>query len=171
MADRLSPLTNRVRRLLGTGDLHDNLTDHVVASNGSHTRGSTATLFEARLSKLSQVLEELRAVDLQREAELKALREQMALLREQNRRELLLAINAMVDELDAVIVMGRRMNHTSDETPRTPFERMCAQASARIDAGHQESLQMLLNNLAEVRRRLLALSEIGAHDTQGLRKS
>jgi hypothetical protein len=160
VSDRLSPINQRVRRLLGTGSLnHADFSDQVQPP-APPSRGDTGTLFEARIAKLSHVLDELRAVDMQREYELRALREQLLIAHERARRELCAALAPALTEIDVLLHRGKALLAPPEEPPATPFDRMRARrASQHSEARQREQLAALVAHLAAVRAQLAALAE------------
>lgn len=172
MSERLSPLSQRVRRLLGTSalSLDHPYHPHAVqepaerptptASPGS--RSETGTLFEARITKLSHVLEELRAVDRQRESELRALREQLNTTHERARHELTQRLRATLGEIDALLAIGQRLlEPPPPPPPSTLFERMRSRMGHRQLTPEQESIVgEWVAGLRLVRERLVELLDV-----------
>lgn len=159
MSDRFSPLNQRVRRLLGTGGLDHAGLDGPGQPGAPPPQDDTATLFAARIAKLSHVLDELRAVDMQREYELRALREQLLIAHEHARRELSAALAPALTELDVLLHRGRALLTPPEEPLATPFERMRARRAATPDTRERDQIAALVAHLAAVRARIAALAE------------
>lgn len=160
MSERLSPLTQRVRRLLGTTSLAPAPIND-AAPRPLTRAGDTAALFEARVAKLSHLIEELRAVDLQREDELRALREQIARAQHRSHPDLATILAPTIAELDIALLIGRGLLAPPSEPPQTTlFERMRARVAAHNPETlrQREQLAALVDRLATVRSYLAALA-------------
>lgn len=145
MTERSSPLNQRLRRLLGTG----NLSAPPVPTAETGRPRDTGLLFESQITRLSQALIDLRTIDQQREAELCALREQIGLA--QGRTQLALA------ELDALITLVERQVAPAPPAD-TLFERMRARSTTA--ALGSERRTELLEWAAALRRVRAKLREI-----------
>lgn len=170
MSERLSPLTQRVRRLLGTGSLapptlpisHERGSEIAPLPHSQHHQphrptSDSAALFETRIASLSHLLEELRSVDRQREAELRAMREQISDAHEQARLDLLRSLEQALAELDDALRISRTLLTPPEQLPATTlYERMRARIAAgqRPDSRQHELTRALLITLSGVRERL-----------------
>jgi hypothetical protein len=199
VSDHTSPLSQRVRRLLGTGSLaHEAeapeatahgthpgvvgahgpassplppLGDHYGAGNGAHApagghaphhfhrRPDTGALFESQIARLTHVLRELHAIDRAREAELRQLRERLAIAEAVAHAELVERITPAVAQLDALIGEAARLLQPAPEPPPTAtlFERMRARASAVTDQASREALVAWASSLLDLRTQLATL--------------
>jgi hypothetical protein len=92
----------------------------------------TGLLFESQLSRLSASLRELRAIDRQREAELRALRERLAILDAVHQVGVAKRLTPTLQRLDALIEEASRLLQPPPAPPPTAtlFERMRAQTYA-----------------------------------------
>jgi hypothetical protein len=154
LTDRTSPLTQRVRRLLGTSGLSANPGPPPTPPDGP-ARSDTGTLFETQIARLSTALHELYAIDRQREAELRQMREQARLAEEHAR-----ALAATLAQLDALIAEVNRVLQPAPDPPpaSTLFERMLARASASSEHSRREALVVWASGLIDLRTRLAALA-------------
>lgn len=170
VSDRLSPLSQRVRRLLGTGSLSldnhhrahaeaDPPAERKPTAPVAGQRSETATLFEARITKLSHVLDELRAVDRQREAELRTLREQLSTAHEHTRHKLTENLHATLAQIDALLAIGQRLLDPPPlPPPTTLFERMRSRMGHRhLDPEQRVIIEEWVAGLRLVRERLIGL--------------
>jgi hypothetical protein len=153
VTERSSPLNQRLRRLLGTGSL--NAPPTPAASDGRPPRETdTGLLFESQITRLSQALIDLRAIDQQREAELCALRTQLGLTQDR--------VHAAISELDTLI--GAIEAQVAPPTPAaTLFERMRSRnAATALGADRRAELVTWLMTLRSLRAQLRAVAE-GEH--------
>jgi len=157
VSERFSPLSQRVRRLIGSGSLVLAPADNPEPARPAPS--PTSSLFEARIALLSHMLDELRTVDLQREDELRALREQIRHARQRARRELLAALAPALGEIDVLLQRGQSLLAPPPEPPATLFERMRAGAPPRPDPQQREQVAAIVARLAVVRAQLAALGE------------
>ncbi|NTU79853.1 MAG: hypothetical protein HGA45_10695 [Chloroflexales bacterium] len=153
MTDRTSPLTQRVRRRIGTGGLSADAGPPSV-SPGGQAHPDTGALFETQIVRLSSALRELYAIDRQREAELRQMREQARLAAEHAR-----ALAATLAQLDALIAEVNRLLQPAPDPPpsSTLFERMLAHAAASSEHTRREALIAWASGLIDLRTRLAAL--------------
>lgn len=183
MTDHSSPLTQRVRRLLGTsrfvaqaeppptpaaplahGPAAPPLT-HAPAGSSvtphNPRRPDTGALFESQITRLSLVLRELHAIDRAREAELHQLRERLAVAEAVARAELVERLTPTIAQLDALIGEAARLLQPQPplEPPPTAtlFERMRAQSVAASDQTRREALVAWASALLDLRTQLGAL--------------
>ncbi len=156
MTDRNSPLTQRVRRLLGTGSLNPDALAPPIASPTAHgqVRPDTGTLFENQIDRLSAALRELYAIDRQREAELCQMREQAHIAEEHAR-----ALTETLAQLDTLIAEVNHLLHPAAEPPHatTLFERMRVRATPASEHAYREALIIWAAGLLDLRARLAAL--------------
>lgn len=157
--DHISPLSQRVRRRLGAGPLPP----EPQSSAPSAARvADTGALFESQFGRLSEALRELRAIDRRREAELRALRERLAIVEAVHQERVAQQIAPALGRIDAMIRETAHVLQPAPEPPPTAtlFERMCARAAAR-DPGltHREALLALAAALVDLRAQLAAMVE------------
>ncbi len=149
--ERSSPLTQRVRRLLGTREL--TARPATMARPRSPLPGDTSALFESQLSQLSSTVSELRSADRRRDAELRALR---SLVRDADERTRDLRL--VLAEVDELIRAGRALLDLPEDQPQptTLFERMRARigATSRLDPRQREMLAELVARMASVREQI-----------------
>jgi hypothetical protein len=149
--ERSSPLTQRVRRLLGTRELA--VRPSTMVRPISAVPGDTSALFESQLSQLSSTLAELRAADRRRDAELRALR---SIVRDADERAR--SLDTALSEIDELLRAGRALLDTPDDTPpqTTLFERMRARigATSRLDPRQREVLAELIARMTNVREQI-----------------
>lgn len=149
--ERSSPLTQRVRRLLGTRELAVRPTTMVRPL--SSVPGDTSALFESQLAQLSATLAELRAADRRREAELRVLR---LIVRDADERAR--SLNLVLTEIDDLLRAGQALIEAPEDSyPQTTlFERMRARigASSRLDSRQREVLAELIGRLTGVREQI-----------------
>jgi hypothetical protein len=199
VSDHPTPLSQRVRRLLGTGSLapeaaapeatadatHPDVGDPYTPANGARPPGGstyssgngahppigghlshhfqrrpdTGALFESQIARLSGVLRELHAIDRAREAELRQLRERLAIAEAVAHAELLERIVPAVAQLDALIGEAARLLQPAPEPPPTAtlFERMRVRAAAVTDQTSRESLVAWASSLLDLRTQLASL--------------
>jgi hypothetical protein len=155
-----STLTQRVRKLLGTGPLAGERPDQPAAPE--RQASDSGALFESHISRLSSALRELRAIDRQREAELRSLRERLAIVEELHRLTTAERLTPALRRVDALIEEAARLLQPAPEPPAaaTPFERMRARAAARnTDAALRAALVTWAVALMDVRAQLAALAD------------
>ncbi|NTW01878.1 MAG: hypothetical protein HGA19_11405 [Oscillochloris sp.] len=149
--ERSSPLTQRVRRLLGTRELA--VRSSTMVRPLSALPGDTSALFENQLAQLSTTLVELRAADRRREAELRALR---AIVRDADERAQSLSI--ALTEIDELLRTARALLEAPEEPLQqtTLFERMRARISAtsRLDPRQREVMAELIARMTNVREQI-----------------
>lgn len=173
MSERLSPLSQRVRRLLGTSALSldrpypahaapEPVIDRPPPAPAPASRSETGALFEARIAKLSHVLDELRAVDRQRESELRTLRDQLSVAHERARHELTQHLRATLGEIEALLAIGQRLLEPPPAPPPTTlFERMRSRMGHRQLTPEQEAMvNEWVSRLRLVRERLIGMLDI-----------
>jgi hypothetical protein len=146
-----------VRRRIGAGALQAQPTAAIDSS-----AIDTGALFESQFGRLSAALRELRAIDRRREAELRALRERLAIIEAVHQATLEQQLAPALSSIDAMI---RETAHVLQPVPAPPatatlFERMCARAAVR-DPGytHREALLALASALVDLRAQLAAIVE------------
>ncbi|RRR72667.1 MAG: hypothetical protein EI684_09850 [Candidatus Viridilinea halotolerans] len=148
MAERSSPLNQRLRRLLGTNSL--NAPADAPASEEGRKHDSSL-LFESQISRLSQALLDLRALDQQRTAEFAGLRDQLRLTHSR--------IHAALQDVDALIdaVEIQLMPPPPDATL---FERMRARSAAtNLSPERRAELLTWLTALKRLRATLCVAGE------------
>ncbi|MBX0328648.1 hypothetical protein K2Z83_13275 [Oscillochloris sp. ZM17-4] len=149
--ERPSPLTQRVRRLLGTHELVERPATMVRPLLS--VPNDTSALFESQLSQLSASLAELRAADRRRDAELRALR---AIVRDADDRAR--SLGMALTEIDELLRAGRALLDPAEEPdqPTTLFERMRARIGGtnRLEPRQREVLAELLARMAGVREQI-----------------
>lgn len=166
MTDHTSPLSQRVRRLLGAGS--HATADEVPPQNGRHAathghhgqgRPDTGVLFESQIARLGNVLRELHAIDRAREAELRHLRERLAIADAQAQTALVERLAPTIAQLDALIGEAARMLQPAPEPPpaATLFERMRARSAATGQQTSREALLAWASALLDLRTQLAAL--------------
>jgi hypothetical protein len=160
VTDHTSPLTQRVRRLLGANSLTPEAEGSHASSNG-HRRPDTGVLFENQITRLSHVLRELHAIDRAREAELRQLRERVAIAEAMAHAELVERLAPTIAQLDALIGEAARLLQPTAELPpaATLFERMRIRATAVTDQARREALVTWASSLLDLRTQLAALLE------------
>lgn len=157
--EHTSPLTQRVRRILGTGALQ---AERPAAPAASARVPDTGALFESQLGRLSAALRDLRAIDLQREAELRALRERLAIVEAVQQLAVAQRLAPALSHIDTMITEATRVLQPAPEPPPTAtlFERMRARAAARdSEPSHREALLGLAAALVDLRAQLATLLE------------
>lgn len=151
--ERSSPLTQRVRRLLGTRELA--VRPATMVRPLSTVPGDTSALFESQLSQLSANLAELRAADRRRDAELRALR---LIVRDADERAR--SLDLVLTEIDDILRTGRMLIEAPEEQapPTTLFERMRARIGAtnRLDPRQRETLAEMVVRLTTIREQIRA---------------
>jgi hypothetical protein len=168
VSERFSPLTQRVRRILGNNHTRAELVHHngrtpLRFAPPSPRQLEPSPAFDARLARLSGLLEELRLADRQREAELRLLREQLRASRQIARREVARNLLPLLAEVDVLIALGRTLlDPPPPPPPTTLFERM----RARVRAAQQPheppaALVTWIDTLVLLRSRIEALIEEG----------
>ncbi len=155
--ERTSPLTRRVRRLLGTPDTT------LLPTAPSRAHG-TAPLdpsirLESQVAQLSAKLNELRNSQRQQEAELLRLREVLHVAEERQE-----ALKHVLAEVEDLLHTNHQLLAPPPDLPPTAtlFERMCARIGAnhRLDPHHRETLSQMGERLTHVRDALrLTLGE------------
>jgi len=170
--DYSSPLTQRVRRLLGTSSFAQEAERPSRSANGAHSaagnsaatraqrRPDSGALFESQINRLALVLRELHAIDRAREAELRQLRERLAIAEALAHARMSERLTPLVAQLDALISEAARLLQPMPPPPPTAtlFERMRARAAV----SDQESRAALLSwasALIDLRTQLAALTE------------
>lgn len=159
MNEHTSPLTQRVRRLLGTGALQAELPP--PPATGARVP-DTGALFESQLSRLSAALRDLRTIDLQREAELRALRERLAIIDAVHQVAVAQQLAPALSRIDTMINEATHTLQPAADPPpaATLFERMRARAAARdSEQSHRETLMALATALVDLRAQLASLVE------------
>lgn len=145
MTDRTSSLNQRVRRLLGTGAL--GAPPPPPAANG-HVSPDTGQLFESQLARLSHALQDLRAIDQKREAEMRELRTHLCEAETRTANAL-----AAIDALIAVVEQAATPMQSFPAT--TPFERMRARSLGQsLDPAQREAMAVLVIALRRIREEL-----------------
>ncbi|NTV64685.1 MAG: hypothetical protein HGA65_14300 [Oscillochloris sp.] len=149
--ERSSPLTQRVRRLLGTREMA--VRSATMVRPLSSVPGDTSALFESQLAQLSATLAELRASDRRREAELRALR---AIVRDADERAR--SLDLVLAEIDDLLQLSQSLLETpEDQLPATTlFERMRARMGVtnRLDPHQREAISDLVARLSTVREQI-----------------
>jgi hypothetical protein len=158
VTDHTSPLTQRVRRLLGASSLPPEVDSPHVTPNG-HRRPDTGVLFENQITRLSHVLRELHAIDRAREAELRQLRERVAIAEAVAHAELVERLAPTIAQLDALIGDAARLLQPTAEPPpaATLFERMRVRATTVTDQARREALVAWASSLLDLRTQLASL--------------
>jgi predicted RecB family endonuclease len=119
-------------------------------------------LFESQLSRLSTTLRDLRAIDRQREAELRALRERVAIADAKAQAVFAARMKPALAQIDAMLGQVSVLLQAPLEPPpsATHFERMRARRStATLTAAQRETLLSWAGLLADLRVHLAALVE------------
>ncbi|MFV9503054.1 MAG: hypothetical protein AB4911_00670 [Oscillochloridaceae bacterium umkhey_bin13] len=145
MTDRTSSLNQRVRRLLGTGALGP--PPPPPDANG-HLPHDTGQLFESQLARLSHALQDLRAIDQKREAEMRELR---AHLHNADARtaQALAAIDALLAAVEPATAPVQALPGA------TPFERMRARSLGQsLDPAQREAMAVWVIALRRIREEL-----------------
>jgi hypothetical protein len=157
--DPRSPLSQRVRRLL----VRDGGGAVPLPHPPPHQRPlDSGMLFESQLARLSKTLRDLRAIDRQREAELRALRERVAIadaVAQAAFAERLAPALARIDGLVAEIAL---LLQPPPEPPpsATLFERMRARRTpTQLSQAQRELLLTWAGLLADLRVHLAAMAE------------
>ncbi|WP_129632050.1 hypothetical protein [Candidatus Oscillochloris fontis] len=139
--ERTSPLTRRVRRLLGTSDLRPTPPAHPL---------ETSIRLESQVAQLSAKLNDLRISQRQHEAEVERLREELRLAK-QHQQQLQQVLNTIEDLLHT----NRQLIEPPSDLSSTAtlFERMCARIGAnhRLDPHYRETLTQMAEQLTHVR--------------------
>jgi hypothetical protein len=149
VTERSSPLNQRLRRLLGTGSL--NAPPMSAASDGRSRETDTGLLFESQITRLSQALIDLRAIDQQREAELCALRTQLNLAQDR--------VQAALSELETLIA-ALEAQLAPPGAATTLFERMRARnAATALGTDRRAELVAWLTTLKNLRTQLRVVAE------------
>lgn len=165
--DYPSPLTQRVRRLLGTGAFAQEAERPPRSTNGAHAaprpphRPDSGVQFESQINRLSLVLRELHAIDRAREAELRQLRERVAIAEAVAHARLAERLVPLVAQLDAMIGEAARLLQPAPPPPpsATLFDRMRARAAAGGDQAGRAALVAWASALIDLRTQLAALVE------------
>ncbi|GAB4425302.1 MAG: hypothetical protein OHK0015_05200 [Chloroflexi bacterium OHK40] len=169
MSDQASPFTQRVRRLIGSG-----VPDPQASPPPNRPQSEppppppgprfldTGVLFESQIGRLSAALRDLRAIDRQREAELRALRERAAIADAVARATLAAQIAPALARIDALIHEAARLLQPLPELPpgATLFERMRARrTAASLTPTQRDALVAWAAMLADLRTQLAELME------------
>lgn len=158
MNDQPSPLSQRVRRLLGTSALIAEGRPEHPPPNGH--RPDTGLLFESQISRLSSALRDLRAIDRQREAELRALRERIAIAEAVAQAALVERLSGALGRVDALIEEAARLLQPPPDPPpaNTLFDRMRARATAsNHELARREALVTWASALIDLRAQIAAV--------------
>jgi hypothetical protein len=164
VSERFSPLTQRVRRILGNGHpsadfVHRNGRMPLPYTPASPRQSEPGPAFDVRLARLNSLLDELRLADRQREAELRLLREQLRASRQIARREAARNLLPILAEVDLLIALGRTLlDPPPPPPPTTLFERMRTRATAaQQPQSPPAALGAWINTLVLLRSRIEAL--------------
>lgn len=159
MNDHSSPLSQRVRRLLGTGALPAEPPEPLAPP--ARRPHDTGALFESQIGRLSSALRDLQTIDRQREAELRALRERLAIAEALHRRDLAQRLGPAVRRLDALIAEAAHLLQPAPPpAAATLFERMRAQAAlAGAEPARREALLAWASALVDLRAQLAELAD------------
>jgi len=157
--DPRSPIAQRVRRLLVKSGR-----DAVpLPPSRPHQRQiDSGTLFETQLARLSQTLRDLRAIDRQREAELRALRERVAIADAVAQAAFAARLAPALARIDALMSEIALFLQPPPELPpsATLFERMRARRSTmQLTQAQREMLLGWASLLADLRLHLAAMVE------------
>jgi hypothetical protein len=157
--DPRSPLAQRVRRLLvreGRGAV-------ALPHPPPHQRPiDSGMLFESQLARLSKTLRDLRAIDRQREAELRALRERVAIADAVAHAVFAERLAPALARIDGLVAEITVLLQPPPEPPAsaTLFERMRARrASTGVTQAERELLLGWAALLADLRLHLASMAE------------
>lgn len=156
MTNPRSPLAQRVRRRLGAGQSRPQPPPAPPSGGHSFDAGPR---FEAQLGLVSAALRELGALDRRREAELRALRERLAILDALQQFALAERLAPALRRLDVLIEEAAHLLQPPPEPPpmATLYERMRAQAHPAPAPASREQLFRWASTLVEVRAQLSEL--------------